>query len=261
MNFYLRVFVLVIALCLISGTVTALEETRSPTDLLAKLMQSKTAQFSFFRTEHRIPLQRSPPRAIYQDEKKALFTILENPSTYVGKAMTTGSDDFYPVGASLIDLDLSALVLINKEKIFVSIDNGYGGQEVETLNPTAAAQIFNWFGNADVRNFGFVNLNAPLEISDDQLQKVKEAALGGDAVASTRLYVYYNIIKDDDLETLKWMRLAAVQGDVKAQYNLGELYLTSQTFKDIHLARIWLGKAAQSGNSEAKAELLSIKGD
>jgi hypothetical protein len=279
MNSLLLTLVSIVVLCLSSGAVTAVAETQSPIDLLSQLMKSTTSQVSFFVTEQRIPVWRSPPRAVYQDEEKAIFTILENPATYAGKPETvcfkilenpatyvgrpvaSGSDDFYPVGIRLIDLDSSAVVLINKEKIWISIDQGERGQEVRKLSATGSTQIFNWFGPASVRHFGLVDLNASDEIPDDQLPKVKAAALSGDVAACTRLYNYYAFIKDDDLQTEKWMHLAADYGDVTAQYNLGFLYEVSPKLKDIHLAKYWLQKAAQNGNANAKAELRSIKAD
>jgi TPR repeat protein len=56
----------------------------------------------------------------------------------------------------------------------------------------------------------------------------------------------------DDKAAVKWTRLAAEQGDPKAQYNLGYMYSEGQSVhKDYVMAHMYLNIAALSGDENA----------
>ena len=65
-------------------------------------------------------------------------------------------------------------------------------------------------------------------------------------------------------EAAKWSQLAAEQGDVDAQYNLGLMYANGQGVSQDHKEAIkWHKLAAEQGNALAQGELdvlLSKKG-
>ena len=55
----------------------------------------------------------------------------------------------------------------------------------------------------------------------------------------------------DDKAAVKWTRLAAEQGDPKAQYNLGYMYSEGQSVhKDYVMAHMYFNIAAVSGSKE-----------
>ena len=55
------------------------------------------------------------------------------------------------------------------------------------------------------------------------------------------------------------MRRAALQGDPKAQYNLGRSYLDgAELKKDKRMAKLWLTKAARQRHGRARNLLKSI---
>ena len=58
---------------------------------------------------------------------------------------------------------------------------------------------------------------------------------------------------EDDVEAVRWYRLAAEQGDAAAQFNLGVKYAQGDGVpKDAVHAYAWLSIAAAQGNTNAK---------
>jgi TPR repeat protein len=56
------------------------------------------------------------------------------------------------------------------------------------------------------------------------------------------------------------MKRAALQGDPKAQYNLGRSYLAGEELaKNVKAAKWWLGKAARQGHSLARTLLRAVR--
>jgi len=97
--------------------------------------------------------------------------------------------------------------------------------------------------------------NASDNLSDTQITNFTARASAGDVTASVRLAYYYGFIKCDRASELKWMEVAANQGDVSAQYNAGVLNEDA----DIKRAIYWFRLAASAGDANAKSRLIELK--
>ena len=63
------------------------------------------------------------------------------------------------------------------------------------------------------------------------INTLKQQAQKGNAQAQFKLGLMYVLgqgVPQDDVEAVKWFRLAADQGDAYAQYSLGEMYTNGQ---------------------------------
>ena len=91
------------------------------------------------------------------------------------------------------------------------------------------------------------------------LSETRMAAEQGDARAQYNLGVRYytgNGVPKDHAETAKWFRMAAEQGDFQAQYNLAYLYYHGYGVPQYHTEAVkWYRKAAEQGFIEAQYEL------
>ncbi len=91
---------------------------------------------------------------------------------------------------------------------------------------------------------------------------LRERAEQGDAAAQAdlgRRYYAGQGVPQDDVEAVRWTRLAAEQGHAPAQYNLGLLYFRGRgvTGDDAAAAR-WYRSAAGQGYPPAQAALSSL---
>jgi hypothetical protein len=81
------------------------------------------------------------------------------------------------------------------------------------------------------------------------------AAGQGNAKAQSNLGVMYDLgrgVPQDYAEAVKWYRFAAGQGNAKAQYNLGLMYKRGRGVpKDYAEAHKWFNLAASRGHKEA----------
>ena len=81
----------------------------------------------------------------------------------------------------------------------------------------------------------------------------------GDAAAQYGLGVMYERgrgVRQNDVEAVKWYRLAAKQGHAKAQSNLGLMYVNGQGVMRDHAEAVkWFRLAAVQGNAEALSNL------
>ena len=71
-------------------------------------------------------------------------------------------------------------------------------------------------------------------------------------------------VGQDEAESVKWYRMAAEQGDTKAQNKLGDIYYNGfGVLQDYAKAAIWYRKAAEQGDADAqnKLALMHVKGD
>ena len=66
-------------------------------------------------------------------------------------------------------------------------------------------------------------------------------------------------VPKDDAEAARWYRMAAEQGDAKAQFNLGEMYaMGEEGAEDYEQPYPWLGLAAAQGDKQAEASKQSV---
>lgn len=58
-------------------------------------------------------------------------------------------------------------------------------------------------------------------------------------------------VLQDDVEAVRWYRLAAEQGDAKAQGNLGAMYANGEgVLQDNVIAHMWLNIASANGDAQ-----------
>jgi TPR repeat protein len=89
-------------------------------------------------------------------------------------------------------------------------------------------------------------------LSQDDIKQLSLQGEKGDGTAAFRLFQYYELYLEDGKQSFYWLKKAAENGHVIAQYNLGLEFLNNQQRKDRTQALYWLRKAAQSGNADAK---------
>jgi TPR repeat protein len=87
------------------------------------------------------------------------------------------------------------------------------------------------------------------------LKKFRLAAAQGNAKAQLNLGLMYDKgqgVAQDYREAVRWYKLAAAQGDAKAQYNLGISYSKGEGVAQNYLiAHMWLNLAAIGGDTDA----------
>jgi len=98
--------------------------------------------------------------------------------------------------------------------------------------------------------------------TEDGIESVKwirKAAEQGDAEAQSKLGTMYNKgrgVAQSDTEAVNWYRKAAEQGDAKAQNNLGVMYVSGRgVAQSVSEAGNWFRKAADQGVAEAQLNL------
>src|ERR1700690_3234890 len=94
----------------------------------------------------------------------------------------------------------------------------------------------------------------PPEQRDELIRKGN----AGDAKSSYILFGYYEFAEEDNKKSLYWLKKAAEQGNVDAQYNLGIMYTSVDSMIDKAKARYWLNKAAQKNDAKAIQTLREI---
>lgn len=91
--------------------------------------------------------------------------------------------------------------------------------------------------------------------SSAEVQELLKEAKAGDAAAQFKLARAYKKgqgVPKDAEEALKWFKKAALQGHLKAQYNLALMYDSLQQYED---AFIWYEKAAEKGDGSSQYNL------
>ncbi len=99
--------------------------------------------------------------------------------------------------------------------------------------------------------------NDAYELTDTEKQSLIERAMTGDSDASYRLAKYYEMIKYDLNEAMKWLEKAAKAGHVRAQYSfafhLADPNIPGRTSRQE--AIYWYIQAAKQGDSTAMLNL------
>jgi hypothetical protein len=114
----------------------------------------------------------------------------------------------------------------------------------------------------DLSKPGFVmNLNAGLEIPENDIPPLEEAALHGSGASALKLALFYGLIKKDSDQYSYWTTISAEDGDVVGIHNLAHVLLRgrngekkSDRNSEIR-ARFWLERSAKAGSTLSQAEL------
>jgi TPR repeat protein len=99
--------------------------------------------------------------------------------------------------------------------------------------------------------------NASSYLSNEQIAEFTRKAQLGDGEAAFALARFYGEIKQDQTKEIEWMALAATNGVVAAQYNMGMAYdgEIHPDLTDIEKAKYWFKRAACQGDNNAKRKL------
>jgi TPR repeat protein len=97
--------------------------------------------------------------------------------------------------------------------------------------------------------------NQSLLIDESAIPKLQAAAEAGDAEAGYRLYLHYACCTHRKDQAMRYLRLAAATGSLKARYALGLTLLGSQIEAERDEGIAVLVEAADDGSVEAKDTL------
>tara|TARA_A100001037_G_scaffold298208_1_gene321526 strand:+ start:601 stop:957 length:357 start_codon:yes stop_codon:yes gene_type:complete len=104
-----------------------------------------------------------------------------------------------------------------------------------------------------------------MELTEEQIQTLRSKAEAEDAEAQYEMGWRHAIgmgLEADDVEALRWLRLAADQGHQLAQNNLGARYAKGDGVdQDLIEAYVWFCRAAAQGDRKAGKNRDSIGGD
>ena len=100
--------------------------------------------------------------------------------------------------------------------------------------------------------------------SRSPLEDLLRCADGGNARAQSALGLKYSVgagVPEDDVEAVRWYRLAAEQGHAGAQLGLGTMYSNGDGVpEDAVLAYMWWHLSAAQGNGSAQEAMDIIEG-
>jgi TPR repeat protein len=100
--------------------------------------------------------------------------------------------------------------------------------------------------------------SAQFDLTLEKKQQLAQQAEKGDAEAARKLALYYYLAENDNKKGFYWNEKAAANGHIRAQFEVGQDYLTGTgptKTKDFRKAKYWLQKAALKGDGEAKKYL------
>jgi TPR repeat protein len=101
-------------------------------------------------------------------------------------------------------------------------------------------------------------------LTDDEIEQLTAAAQGGDAESQYKLGMLYHngggkSHPRDYEEAMKWLRMAADQGNVQAEDWVGTMYYRGEGVeKDPAEAARWYREAAEKGNGHAQWQLVDM---
>ena len=93
-----------------------------------------------------------------------------------------------------------------------------------------------------------------LDLTQEQQKDCLAKANAGDADAAFQLYEYYEMVRLNYAEALKWLKKAADLGNLTAEYSLGYYYFHDLSLTGPNAAKYreyWIKEAAKSGDPEA----------
>jgi len=95
-----------------------------------------------------------------------------------------------------------------------------------------------------------------VHLSTNEFEKVVLAAeRSNNVAAAVDLADYYGYAVNDADRRIKYLEIAAKQGHVVSQYNLGFVYYYDSRVKNLIKAKYWFEIAARAGSEQAKYEL------
>lgn len=112
--------------------------------------------------------------------------------------------------------------------------------------------------SAKKRDIGPLNGTSSFLLSNKNLAAEKDRVMKGSAAAAFRVYQHYEIGEGDIILAFPWLHIAALRGNVDAQYNAGYIYYSHKLFRSNSLAKYWLNRASTHGSSEAKLLLNEV---
>jgi hypothetical protein len=105
------------------------------------------------------------------------------------------------------------------------------------------------------------SMNASGIYSKEKLATMKNQAEQGDSEAAYGIHQHF-MFSHDPVRSIKWLRIAAIQGNAKAQHAMF-VFLTfpgeAATLEDRLEARLWLNQAAQAGFESAVDQLKKME--
>jgi TPR repeat protein len=116
-------------------------------------------------------------------------------------------------------------------------------------------------GFVAIRGVGVRKLSSAeaFNLSSEQLSDLaRKARDENDAKAAFRVYQYYTFSyanQDRESNVIRYLRIAATNGNAVAQYNLSVNLILQRDPSRYDEAKFWLGKAAATGNGDAKKGL------
>ncbi|MHC1725691.1 MAG: tetratricopeptide repeat protein [Syntrophobacteraceae bacterium] len=88
-------------------------------------------------------------------------------------------------------------------------------------------------------------------LNETEIKRVQMDALAGSPGSAMRLYLYYEHVKPDQVESRYWLRIAAQNGDPMGQFEFAHLLASGPEQRNQQRARFWFEHAAQNGNEKA----------
>jgi|WetSurMetagenome_2_1015567.scaffolds.fasta_scaffold195481_1 TPR repeat protein len=82
------------------------------------------------------------------------------------------------------------------------------------------------------------------------MASIEKKALDGDPESADRLGMYYSMVKYDLKSAVYWTSIAAENGSVKGQYNLGVLLRDDPDPKNRRRAVYWLRRVSKKGDKD-----------
>jgi TPR repeat protein len=126
--------------------------------------------------------------------------------------------------------------------VFAAIGFVYAGHGDSSSNPES----------------NFVMSGQVYSLTDNEVQRLADEALGGTAEGAFRLYLFFELVKGDHLEALFWLQIAAENGHPIGQYNFGGMLRKDPDPRNRQRARFWFERAAENGVSGASERLKEI---
>ena len=105
-----------------------------------------------------------------------------------------------------------------------------------------------------------VGLNDRFNLTAEQVDQLSLDALDGSIESARKLYLYYSMINANREREIYWATIAAENGGVSDQYNLGYILSNDPDLGNQRRSIFWLKKSAKAGHDIAKEYLKELEG-